>query len=183
MKRTPPKPVKLSPDQIAAIETTVFELAQANLPAEFYLLAVELDKEAGYWYLRIYVEGQDAPVSLNDCERISRMLDPLVEGLNLLEDLPYSLEISSPGLFRPLKTCREFAFYTGKPVRIESGAAKTSPRNRPPAREGVLQAYDETRRVVTIRGTDGQTADLALDGDTVVYLNPEVHFPDEEDEL
>lgn len=182
MKRTPPKPVKLSPEQIVDIEGSVFALVEQHLDPNFYLLAVDFEKEAGYWYLRIYVEGKNAPVSLNDCEQISRHLDPLIDTIKALDDMPYSLEISSPGLFRPLKKAREFDFYAGKPVRVEIKTTKTAPGKQPPAREGILQGFDAERRVLTLQSSSQEAPlEVPLDEQTVVYLNPEVHFPEEDE--
>jgi ribosome maturation factor RimP len=181
MKRAPAKPVKLTPDQIREIETAVFQLVEAHLDARFYLLDVNFEKEAGYWYLRIYVEGRDFLISLNDCEAVSRALDPLLDEFSPLRELSYSLEVSSPGLFRPLRQEREFAFYAGRPVRVESkppqkGKPVQESLSKP--EEGILKSFDAARNVVTLkRPENNETFEVALDEEKMVCLNPEVHFP------
>lgn len=183
MKRAPAKPVKLEPDQIREIETRVFELAEKHLDSRFYLLDVSFEKEAGYWYLRVYVEGKDFTISLSDCEVVSRALDPLLDEFPPVKDLSYYLEVSSPGLFRPLRNPREFVFYAGRPVRIES---KPTPKGKPGPKvtvkpqEGTLQAFDPQHNVVTLKQAD-KTVEVALSDDIAVCLNPEVHMPTDED--
>ncbi|HEY9685807.1 MAG TPA: hypothetical protein V6C52_02400 [Coleofasciculaceae cyanobacterium] len=182
MKRAPAKPVKLTPDQIREIDAAVFHLVEEHLDARFYLLDVNFEKEAGYWYLRIYVEGRDFSISLNDCEAVSRALDPLLDEFPPLQDHSYSLEVSSPGLFRPLRKEREFVFYAGRPVRVESKPLKKSGKPAPEAPlklgEGILQAFDPARNVVTLkRSENNETFEVALDEEKMVCLNPEVHLP------
>lgn len=190
MKRAPAKPIKLSPEEIRAIELAVFSVVEKQLDAKFYLLAVDFEKEAGFWYLRIYVEGKQEAISLSDCEQISRALDPLLDELPELQDYSYSLEVSSPGLFRPLKTEREFAFYQGRVLRVETrppagkGKSKAKAAAQAPLRseEGLLQAYDAQRGVVTLQRMDSvDRVEVALDADTVAFLNPVIRFPDEHD--
>jgi ribosome maturation factor RimP len=56
MKRVPVKPIQLTAEQIQVVETAVFATVEPLLPEIFYLLDVALEKESGYWYLRVYVE-------------------------------------------------------------------------------------------------------------------------------
>jgi ribosome maturation factor RimP len=185
MKRTPAKPQQLLPAQIQQIESAVFALVEPLLDARFYLLNVTFEKDAGYWYLRIYLEGKDTPVSLSDCETVSRQIDASLDALPALKDLSYSLEVSSPGVFRPLKTQREFDFYQGRPVRIETLQSKKKTKQAPPKSsisgpEGVLKAYDINNQVLTLQQANGETVEVSLTPEQVVYLNPVLHFPEGE---
>jgi ribosome maturation factor RimP len=190
MKRAPVKSVTLSPEQIAAIRTTVFQVVESNLDTAFYLLDVALEKEMGAWYLRIYVDKPDYSISLSDCEQISRSLDERIEGVKLLQDLPYNLEVSSPGLFRALKEEREFSFYKGRSVRIvrEEPQATVSKNRRLklPVIEhellaGTLDSYDAASSAVTVRKPDQQLETLILEADSQVFLNPNIRFPEAEE--
>jgi ribosome maturation factor RimP len=187
MKRTPAKPQKITEEQIQKIEQTVFTALEPRLDPKFYLLAVRFEKEAGYWYLRIYVEGRDFAISLNDCEQISRELDPLMDDMPCLQDLAYSLEVSSPGLFRSLETQREFDFYRGQPVRIEGKpmpkGQRLGPKSQVKPQEGILQAFDEPTRTVTLQKADSsESFTVALGQDLVTYLNPTIKMPDDTEE-
>lgn len=193
MKRVPVKPIQLTPEQVQEIETAVFDAVEKRLDPRFFLLDVALEKEAGYWYLRIYVELRNGAISISDCEQISRELDPVMDELPALKDLPYNLEISSPGVFRPLKREREFAFFQGRPVRIEvqqptekgkkkaAKAGASKPAVKMP--EGILQSYDAEKHLVVLKSQqDDKTFEVPLGETQVVCLNPVIHFP-EEDEL
>lgn len=191
MKRAPAKPIQLTADEIQAKETAVFALVEnqleAKLPGRFYLLDVTLEKEAGYWYLRIYVEEPKLGLSINDCETISRLLDPLVDELPQLQDLPYSLEVSSPGLFRPLRKAREFEFFAGRSVRVEdrlpetkNKAKKASLPAKAKGQEGILRGYQPEESIVLISRPDSQEViEIALDETKIVCLNPVIRIPDE----
>lgn len=186
MKRTPARTPTFGPEQIARVQDAVFALAEAHLPGTFFLLDVCLEKEAGSWFLRIYIDGRQASVSLNDCEAVSRLLDPVLDSLDLLTPLSYNLEISSPGTFRPLKTQREFDFYQGRPVRIETiaPAAPRKSKRIPVAlkpEDGLLQHMDLATRQLTLKKPNqSQSIVMTLEPNQVVLLNPALHYPDDD---
>ncbi len=192
MKRAPAKPIKLSPEAIQALEAALLPVIEKALDPRFYLLAVAFEKEAGYWYLRVYVEGRDFVISLDDCERISRALDPLIDEWPGLAELSFSLEVSSPGLFRPLSTPREFDFYAGRPVRIEArptDAEKAQAKKQLKKQafvapkilhEGTLQGFDPIQNKLKLKkNTSDELFDVPLTPDVLVVLNPELRLPDD----
>lgn len=65
--------------------------------------------------LKIFIYSKTKPVTLDDCEKISRSID---EFLDELIDFKYSLEVSSPGLTRKLKSEKEYLIFVGKIVLI-----------------------------------------------------------------
>ena len=67
----------------------------------FELVDVEYVKEGGSWYLRAYID-KPGGIAINDCELISRALSDKLDEEDFIED-SYILEVSSPGLGRPLK--------------------------------------------------------------------------------
>lgn len=67
---------------------------------------VEYVKEGTNWYLRIYIDKEDG-VSINDCEDISRAIDPMLDELNPIKT-QYILEVSSPGVERVLRRDEHF---------------------------------------------------------------------------
>jgi ribosome maturation factor RimP len=189
MKQTPVKPVTLAPEQIQTIRQTVFQVVETRLESPFYLIDVGLDKELGAWFLRLYIEKPDFSISLQDCERVSRALDEHINGIKVLQGFPYSLEVSSPGLFRALSTEREFAFYKGRHVRVvreELAPPVSKNRRLKPAiiehelAAGTVEAYDPATRTVTLSQPDQQTQALILEADFRVFLNPDIRFPQEE---
>lgn len=78
----------------------------------YELVDVALEKEGTDKYLRIYIDSPEG-ISLNDCERYHRAIQPLVEDY----DYDY-LEVSSPGVDRPLKKDRDFERAIGQEVEI-----------------------------------------------------------------
>lgn len=187
MKRTPAKPVQLKPDQIQAIQQAVFSLAENQLDSRYFLVDVAVDKEFGYWYLRLYVDLKEGAISISECETISRAIEPAIEALPQLADFAYHFEVSSPGLFRPLKTGREFAFYQGEPVRVTGkaeGKAKKNAQSLSTVAEGILKRFNEETQTLTLEKiADGKDFEVALTPGQAVYLNPVIQFPDEDDAL
>ena len=79
---------------------------------EFELVDVSLDKEGAGKYLRIYIDKPEG-ISLDDCEKYHRAIQPQ------LEDYDYDfLEVSSPGVDRPLKKDRDFERAIGTEVEV-----------------------------------------------------------------
>ena len=76
---------------------------------------VEYIREAGQWFLRVYID-KDGGVSINDCEALSRALDPVLDEADPIPD-SYVFEVSSAGAERELKRPGDFARFMGyKPV-------------------------------------------------------------------
>lgn len=137
--------------EIQEIQDAVFHTVEPLIPSEFFLLAADFEKEAGQWFLRIYLEGNGFRISLSDCEAISRLIEGPLELLACLTPYSYSLEISSPGAFRELKTAREFHFFKGHSIALQlpdnnpSGKRKAGPANTTGNQEkisGILADYD-----------------------------------------
>ena len=72
----------------------------------FELVDVEYVKEAGNWYLRGYID-KPGGITVNDCETVSRAFSDRLDEDDFIED-SYIMEISSPGLDRPLKKEKRF---------------------------------------------------------------------------
>ena len=68
---------------------------------QFELVDVEYVKEAGTWYLRAYID-KEGGFTVDDCELVSRQLGEWLDREDFIDD-SYILEVSSPGLGRPLK--------------------------------------------------------------------------------
>ncbi len=124
----------------------------------FELVDVEYVKEGGSWYLRSYID-KEGGITVDDCEVISRILSDWLDQEDFIED-SYIMEVSSPGLGRPLKKEKDFARSIGKDVELRLYRAKDGQKEF----TGVLKEYDKD--TVTIE-TDQETmrferSDLAL---------------------
>lgn len=82
----------------------------------FELVDIEYVKEAGNWFLRVYIDKQGG-ITIDDCELVSRALSEQLDKDDFIED-SYILEVSSPGLGRPLKKEKDFERSIGKEVEV-----------------------------------------------------------------
>ncbi len=78
---------------------------------------VEYVREAGQWYLRVYIDKEDG-IAIEDCEKISRALDPILDEKDLIAD-SYIFEVSSAGLERSLKKPEHFQRFIGETVEVK----------------------------------------------------------------
>ncbi len=126
---------------------------------KFELVDVEYVKEGGNWYLRAYID-KPGGIAVDDCEVVSRALSDKLDVEDFIDD-PYILEVSSPGLGRPLKKDKDFARSIGEEVEIRT----YRPINQVKEFTGVLKDYDKDS--VSIEFADGEMmkfarADIAL---------------------
>ena len=84
----------------------------------FELVDVEYVKEGGTWYLRTYID-KEGGISIDDCEKVSRRLSDILDEKDYIDDT-YIMEVSSPGLGRPLKKEKDFKRSLGKEVVIRT---------------------------------------------------------------
>ncbi len=113
----------------------------------YELVDVEYVKEAGTWYLRAYVD-KEGGITIDDCEKVSRAFSDLLDREDFIEDA-YILEVSSPGLGRPLKKEKDYKRSMGKELEIRTYKAVDGSKEFC----GTLCAYDNG--TVTIRQEDG----------------------------
>lgn len=125
----------------------------------FELVDVEYVKEAGAWYLRVYID-KEGGITIDDCETVSRAFSDLLDEKDFIEEA-YILEVSSPGLGRPLKKEKDFKRSIGKEVEIRT----YRPIERQKEFCGVLSAYDENSVTIELEDHTTQTfqrGDIAL---------------------
>ncbi|MBZ0170001.1 ribosome maturation factor RimP [Candidatus Methylomirabilis lanthanidiphila] len=111
------------------------------------LVDVEFRREAGGWILRLYLD-KCGGVTLGDCQRVSEELSDLLDVENVI-DHPYTLEVSSPGLNRPLSRESDFLRFTGQRARISTSQVIEGRRRF----LGVLRGYEDGR--VSLEREDG----------------------------
>ncbi|WP_053957396.1 ribosome maturation factor RimP [Inediibacterium massiliense] len=80
------------------------------------LVDVEFVKEGQNWFLRVYIDKADG-VNLDDCQMVSEFLSEKLDEIDPIEQ-NYYLEVSSPGLDRPLKKDTDFEKYKGRMIEI-----------------------------------------------------------------
>lgn len=102
---------------MAKVTEAVHALAQPVVEANGCTLwDVEYVKEAGVWYLRLYID-REGGVSIHDCEAISRVMSDKLDEVDPIEG-SYTFEVSSAGADRVLKKPEHFAAFLGSEVEL-----------------------------------------------------------------
>ena len=136
---------------MSKITDKVTELARPVVEEEgCSLWDVEYVREAGCWYLRIFID-KEGGVGIDDCERISRRLDPLLDEADPIPD-SYVFEVGSAGAERELKRPGDFEQFMGHEVEVKT----YKPVNGSKAFVGTLAGYADG--AVTLRvGAENMT--------------------------
>lgn len=131
------------------IESVTEKLLEPILKANnFECVDIEFIQEAGNWFLRVYLDKEEG-ITVNDCELVSRALEKELDKKDPIKD-PYILEVSSPGLDRPLKKDKDFERHIGDQVEIK--LYKTVGKSKDFS--GTLLAFDEESITVDIEETE-----------------------------
>ena len=131
------------------VEQKAREIAEPILAGEgLELVDAELVREHG-WILRLYIDRPGGGVGLEDCAKASHAVETALDVAELI-DHPYSLEVSSPGLNRPLKKPEHFQQAQGKKVKVKTYA----PIGEPPRKSfsGMLTSVDPDAVTVDVEG-------------------------------
>ena len=126
---------------------------------QFELVDAEYVKEGGTWYLRAYID-KPGGITVDDCEVVSRALSDLLDKHDFIEDA-YVLEVSSPGLGRPLKKEKDFARSIGEEVDVRTFRAISHQKEF----TGILRDYDKEKIVLEMEDQELleiARADIAL---------------------
>ena len=119
----------------------------------FELVDVEYVKEGSTWYLRSYID-KPGGISIDDCEKVSRRLSDLLDQEDFIEDA-YIMEVSSPGLGRPLKKEKDFRRSLGEEVEIRTYRMIDKQKEF----TGILKDYDENTVTITLADETEKTFD------------------------
>ena len=121
-------------------------------------LGVEYSPSHGNSLVRVYIDAQNRPVTVDDCEAVSRQVSATLDVNDPVEGR-YTLEVSSPGLDRPLYAPEHFARFAGQTAKVE-----------------VNLAIDGRRRFQgPIRAVEGSTIVLDQDGVAVRIAHDNIH--------
>lgn len=115
----------------------------------FELVDVEYVKEGSNYYLRVYAD-KEGGITIDDCVEVSRALNPKLDAYDKEFKEPYILEVSSPGLLRPLKKDKDFARNVGKMVEIKLFKPLDESKNK--EFEAELKGYGD--KTITVLSED-----------------------------
>ena len=127
------------------IEDKVFDLINepiCNLNLSIY--DIEYVKEGSGWFLRIYID-KDGTIDINDCENVSRLIDPMLDDANIIKSA-YCLEVSSPGIERTLRKPEHFERYIDNEVEV----SLFKPYEKQKVLQGVLKSGDNDKVTISI---------------------------------
>ena len=148
------------------IEEKTWELL-AEPCASLGLLPVDAEyvREKQDYSLLIYID-KEGGVTIDDCEALSRLLDPLLDEADFIPDA-YTMIVSSPGLGRIIKRPRDFVFAQGKEVDVKL----FQPLQGEKEWNGILVSYD--KESVTLKTENGERT-ISRSGIAQIRLT--VHF-------
>ena len=131
----------------------------------FELCDVEFIKEYGDWVLTLYID-KPGGVTIDDCELVSRTVDPILDEADPIEQ-QYYLSVSSLGLDRPLKKDADYQRNLGKRIEFKLFAPKDGKKEF----TGELVSFDETSVVVRL-----DKGELTLERKAIALARPELIF-------
>ena len=130
---------------MAKVTEIVAKLAEpAVAEAGCELWDVEYVREAGTWFLRLYLD-KEGGVDIMDCEKVSRVVSDLLDEADPIEG-SYTFEVSSAGAERVLKRPSDFERFLGSPVTVKLYKARDGRKEF----AGHLQAYESGTLTVTV---------------------------------
>lgn len=117
--------------------------------------------------LRVFID-KEGGITVEDCATVSNHLSRVF----MVEDVDYkNLEISSPGLDRPLKKASDFVRFTGSQAKIKTRLPVDGQKNF----IGKIEGFDENTQIITV-SFDGKTAQIELSNVDKARIRPEFKF-------
>lgn len=132
----------------------------------YELVDVEYKKEYDGMSL-IFTIDKEEGVTIDDCEKVNKVIDPIIDELNPTDDQPFTLVVSSPGLDRQLKTDRDLKRTVGKDVIVTLFSKVNGKKNF----EGTLISYDEKTIKVLVKDDE-----MTFDRDKIAGLKLVIKF-------
>ncbi len=118
----------------------------------YELVEVEWLREGGGWTLRLFID-REGGVGIDDCQAVSRTVEPVLDVEDFIEPA-YSLEVSSPGVDRPLRRPRDFERFAGQRVKMKAFGPLESAAGLPARKQwsGTLRGIRDGRVEVEVDG-------------------------------
>ncbi len=150
------------------LEQRIESLVEEHLKKdETDLVDVEFVKEGPNHYLRIYID-KPSGVTIEDCEGVSRYLDEQLDQHDEWIQVAYYLEVSSPGLDRPLKKAKDYLRNIGKPVEVKL----YQNLNGTKLIQGTLKEYQDDTLTLILENQE----ELMLEHKQIALVKPAIIF-------
>jgi len=123
------------------------------------LVEIQFRQESG-WVLRLFIDRNDSGVSVDDCAVVSRQVGTYLEVEDIIPH-SYTLEVSSPGVERPLKRLEDFVRFSGRKIRVKL----KQPDNNQRVYHGILTSVnkEQNKIILTLDGTDSKGIEIDLE--------------------
>lgn len=154
--------MKLTDRIFELLEPTVVELG-------YELYDVEFQKEYDNWVLTLFIDRNEG-VSLDDCERVSGAVDPILDEADPIEQA-YYLSVSSVGIDRPLKKDKDFARNIGKKIDVKLYA----PLDGKKEMTGELVSFDADNFGLKVE-IKNKTEDRIISRKACALIRPHIDF-------
>ncbi len=131
----------------------------------YELVEVFYGKQLDGMNLIFFIDSPNG-ITIEDCEKVHRTIDPILDEINPTNDAHYILSVSSVGLDRPIKTDRDFNKNMGKEIEITLFAKQDGKK----VFKGILKAFDENSIVIESEGVQ------TFDRKKVAHVAPVINF-------
>jgi ribosome maturation factor RimP len=136
--------------ETAALIRQVWQLLEPDLRDIGYeLIEVEYSRQGGAALLRLFIDKEGGGITLDDCTRATRVLNPLLDEATFINGR-YLLEVSSPGWNRPVRKLEHFQRVVGETLRVSTHA----PAEGRTKFKGVLKQVDTDMVVLDVSGQE-----------------------------
>lgn len=130
-----------------SIEERIAALVEGAVENEgYHLVDLEYKGDSRSGVLRIFIDKPEGGVSVDDCQKVSEMVSPMLDVENVIEGR-YFLEVSSPGINRRIRKREDFERFAGSRVKIQLRSPLDGRKNI----TGVIEGVEENEVVVRDR--------------------------------
>ncbi|CAL7960106.1 Ribosome maturation factor RimP [Alphaproteobacteria bacterium] len=159
-------------------EKKIYNILHSPLMTLGYeIVRVRILKNGAVKIIQIMIDREVGFVTIEDCERVSKHSLVFLNVDNVVGEENYNLEISSPGINRPLTSMQDFARSCGKNVKITT-FRKVQGRN---SFTGILQKIEDKHIVISIgldKKNDTSTAEVIIDVDNISEAKLNINYDD-----
>jgi ribosome maturation factor RimP len=117
----------------------------------FELVEVEWLRQGPSWVLRLYIDRPGSRVGIDDCQAASRTIEPILDVEDFIEPA-YSLEVSSPGVNRPLRKPADFLKFVGERAHVKSFAPVDTGAGPRKNWTGILRGFEGGAVEIEVEG-------------------------------
>lgn len=148
------------------VEEILYDISMPILNKyNFQFVDVEYKKEGGQWYLRLFID-KEGGINIDDCQLVSEILSDKLDEIDPI-DHSYILEVSSPGIDRPLKTERDYKRNLNKELEVKFYNSYDGKKTI----EAILLDYDDEKVKLDYKGKE-----IEIDKKAIAIMRPLIKF-------